>query len=573
MKWLGQLRSISFTYIALMHCIAFNAEALAQEDTLAEPVFFAHYAADANNAVSRSLQGQQHFKVNDISNGTWTLTVPEQPFSSSSVAISVAPLAYAEVDTSLGVAIGGLQFEPSGLMLTRPIKVNITFQEDFEQPLLFLLFNSTGELTLVPVQQVNGRTYSIEVPHFSGLVAMEPSNPSKLCTLERIKLQLAIQEGEQLLNKELGLTVEPVSVDPVCDKIDSALNALIDSNVVAMLEPEYSAINKIMNAHAMTTRCHTGDLTEIQMPEIVKKLVVRTVNKSLMALDQYQYDPERFIALARMALVSDRGYGLMYDTGLSKTLIDALIRYLKNNREYYRHKIAAEHHLEYLKEFYNTYRTADLFKSNVDDRSNWNELIAALKKLYRFELELELTINGDADDHTDWEQSEQTHTTGKMILVMDIGKYGVSMAFPSDGYDIALEGSGRFVTDGSCEHHDPEGDSQSQLQEQVFLKKYRIELNLCEGTGRIRVDAPGRSTEKWAGDEPLTSSLHLRGNVTNNTFYYLEFQGIKEFIFPFHLEMGQQELFERSYIGNKVFEENQSKSHGELRLKMKHVPL
>lgn len=561
-------RSFSLCLLLPFLFIVDNAMALEMADSLDETIFFARYAADETNQVSRKLQGQQHFKVNDISNGTWTLTVPEQPFSSTSVSISVAPLAYAEVDTSLGTAIGGLLFEPSGLLLTKPIKVNITFDEDFEQPLLFLLFDANGELSHVPAQQVNGREYTIEIPHFSGLVAVEPSYSPNLCTLWRIQLQLAIQEGEKLLTNQPPLGAEPLSINPKCKKFDKESIALIDSNVVDMLEPEYSAISKIVNADRLVSSCHTGDAVDHQFPDVLSKLLLQNVKKALAALGRFQHEPEKFTAVAKMAIEADREYSRMSGTGISASLIDALVRYLKNNLDYYRKKIKEEHDFGYIALFHNTYKEIALLKSE----DNFDEMVNELKNLYRFKLELEVHATRSGSRGIDWGQEENIITKGTAHLVCDIKKQYTTGTYPSDGYSFVVEGLGKFVSQGKSVHQSKEETLNSAVIENPFYKKYRIEMNLCESFGQIRVKSPGDSSEKWQGDEPLTWSLNYVPSITNIIFDEVQFNGIEDHKFPFSIDAGAKILMDQEYKAEKFYEESKQLIKAELKLTITHEP-
>lgn len=568
MKWMGLHRIIRLTSIALMLFSAFIAEALAQTDSLSKPIFSARYAADQANTVSRTLSGPSEFKVNDISNGSWQLTVPQQQYSSSEVEIKVSPLSYVEMDTTLGTAIGGLMFEPSGLLLSKPIKVNITFQEDFKRPLMFLLFDANGELSHVPAQQVNGREYTIEIPHFSGMVAVEPSNSPNLCTLWRIQLQLAIQEGEKLLTNQPPLGAEPLSINPKCKKFNKEFIALIDSNVVDMLEPEYSAISKIVNADRLVSSCHTGDAVNHQFPDVLSKLLLQNVKKALAALGQYQHEPEKFSAVAKMAIAADREYSRISGTGFSASLIDALVRYLKNNLDYYRKKIKEEHDFGYIALFYNTYKEIAILKSE----DNFDEMVNELKNLYRFKLELEVKAFREEVGGSGWEQKDFILTKGTAHLVCDIKKQYNTGTFPSAGYNFVVEGLGKFVSQGKSVHPSKEETLNSAVIEDPFYKMYRIEMNLCESFGQIRVKSPGGSPEKWQGDEPLTWTLNYVPAITNIIFDEVQFNGIEDHKFPFSIDAGAKILMDQEYKAEKFYEESKQLIKAELKLTITHDP-
>ncbi|MBN2806718.1 MAG: hypothetical protein JXR22_08665, partial [Prolixibacteraceae bacterium] len=386
----------------------------------------------------------------------------------------------------------------------------------------------------------------------------------------RIQLQLAIQEGEKHLTKQAKLGAVPLSFNSKCKKLDNDFAEQLDANVKAMQEPEYSAIAKILKAHRTVAFCHSGDVMDIQFPDVLLKLLKQNIQRAITALNQYQHEPEKFIALFKMAMDADYGYCLFMgelETSETRLIKQALLRYVDNSIAYYQQQISQNHELAYLRELFELYKLLDL----SSDSNNHEELFELIKKLYRFELELELKVKSHYEGE-DLTQTDETTTKGKVVLVLDFDQYGEGMAFPSEGYSMALEGSGTFVSSGASAHQNREENSKSKMIETAFTKRYRVEMNVCESFGKVKLYEPGKSIEKWEGDEPLTSSLNLRMNVTNNTLYVLEFPGIKDFVFPFNIEAAQQLMFEHTFRGQKSYDEGKTKYEADLSLKITHAP-
>lgn len=485
------------------------------------------FEPDSINTIKRTIWNQETaFTVNDEKCDGWEITVPTQ-VSLYGTQLKATPLKNIQVDSILGDGVIGLQLEPAGFLFADPMKVKLTIDQKYKDiPVIFFMSDENGNLSDVPLQKRDGNKFTIDVPHFSGLIGLVPRDIESLCVLSKVTGSNSIGDAEKLLSNNPKITTPPISYERKCD---DEYSKMLSMNVHAMMEPEGSAIGSVLsNDRIVNLICTSEELTGL--PEIVFKLSDQLVKKALNAIEEYKNQPDKFAALSNFAVNVSRANCLICSPNAeanSKKVFEVLLKYIKSNIIYYKTKISEEHDFLYFRMLTDAY--ADL--SLLSGESWFDQSMEELKNLLRFELEIEAHVyrNSQGGDWTDYVSSI---TKGKVVLFFDFDYYLNNKRYPSPEFAYNLSGNGKFTTEGRGEHNDNDGMEVTTVVPVVFTKEYTLDLNLCEFKGQITCVSPGNTKEKWEGEEFYSGTLNYI-HFTNTLFNELNFHSANKGKFDF----------------------------------------
>ena len=269
----------------------------------------------------------------------WELTVPPNALADRQ---SITITSMKNISSSLDELTGGVVLKPDGLKFIEPVTLSVK-SGDIEKSGFVFSGNSNGkELEFSDVQRNQG-SIDMKLYHFSTAFAdtLSETTIEKLAGMAARQRKSAEAAARELLKKPIEAPFPP-SISLKCHhdteaQDDVVLNQFIDE----FNKPELEVLNALLSA-SRSNELLTGNMSDSEFG-MELRVMNRLMKKANALIVEYRGQEDKYIAVSRAALETERRNQLLAGSGGDNSLLPKLAAWAKEIAEKYLKELMENH--------------------------------------------------------------------------------------------------------------------------------------------------------------------------------------------------------------------------------------
>lgn len=332
--------------------------------------------------------------LTDAAGTTWTLSFPE---GFDAVSVTLVPLTHVSAGSGPQVTAGVL-FEPDGLVPFGMANLLVDLPAGAPAQTLYA-FDTDGSNLWLAGQRLVGSTYSVDVPHFSG-VGMGPTpSMDAVCAMENTAYKQAVAAAKATTGPVDVSGAPSLTLDCIQDSDDSR-SKLVGVWVRKLMEPEYSAIARILTALKDLQLSSCPNAPE-GFPDALNPLLKRC-NDKISALMKLPQDPATFLAIGSAELKIEKQMEFAGNETLRAAVQGDCAARAAKGRDAVLSKVRDGHDYAALPAMVQFERWVDLLGGDELGLSiTTDELLTRVKNAYRFRVDVTMEAQENYPGYVD----------------------------------------------------------------------------------------------------------------------------------------------------------------------------
>lgn len=491
--------------------------------------------------------GQEKTAVLEDGNGlVWKLTVPANALAGRQ---QIEVTAMKNINSSLGELYGGVILKPDGLRFLESVTLSVS-GKGVESSGFAFSGNGSGDRLEFSELKRNQGSIDMKLYHFSTAYAdpMSEKTIKDMADMADEQRKSAEAAAQKLLKQPIEAPYPP-SISLKCHHETEAQDeAVLKQFLEEFSQPEMEVLNALLSA-ARSSELLTGQLPD-QDFKLELRLVSRLMKKANALINEYKGQEEKYIAVSRAALETERKYQLLAGSGGENSLIPKLSEWAKEIAVKYLQELKDKHEYKNLHPILKIAREAALLGADIDQLINED-----LRNALRFKVEYSNNMNTGRDWGFAFEVMGEAELDFSLVLQQPV-----------------IEGAGTGTYKNFQVNGLEDGTAVMENISQTFPIRFTVEgFNPCQSdTFTISMDRFGAESETvtLTPDDPEIPPKTVSGGAVQGGTEY-SFQDLKqENMCKFTVDLKNGSV----NAADQTFTRDNDRVAVELNLKLIHTP-